>query len=112
MHGLPDGVRAQSCANPSVLTSPCARYCRRVARSRRVRSLWRAPSQYKCLSVPFAQNFVSVPHAMYFALVSVTTVGFGDITANTWGGRERSRTLSTARAQFCSLRIHKQRRVG
>lgn len=34
----------------------------------------------ECLGVPFEQTFVSVPHAMYFLVVAVTTVGFGDIT--------------------------------
>ena len=33
----------------------------------------------QCLGLPFAQRIHSIPHAMWFLVVAVTTVGFGDV---------------------------------
>lgn len=41
----------------------------------------------ECLGVPWQQTFISVPHAMWFVLVTVTTVGFGDVSPATWSGQ-------------------------
>ena len=34
----------------------------------------------ECQDVPFAQQFQSIPHAMWFLIVTVSTVGFGDVS--------------------------------
>ncbi len=41
----------------------------------------------ECLGIRWAQIFVSIPHAMWFVLVTVTTVGYGDVSPVTWPGQ-------------------------
>lgn len=40
----------------------------------------------ECLGMPWAQAFNSVPKAMWFVLVTVTTIGFGDVVPVSWQG--------------------------
>ena len=41
----------------------------------------------ECLGVRFRQTFNSVPHAMWFTIVTVTTTGFGDVYPETSPGK-------------------------
>ena len=41
----------------------------------------------ECSNVAFEQQFQSVPHAMWFLIVTVTTVGFGDVSPSTTLGQ-------------------------
>lgn len=41
----------------------------------------------ECAGVPFAQTFPDVPRAMWFVFVTVTTVGYGDVSPTTWQGQ-------------------------
>ena len=41
----------------------------------------------ECLGVQWGQTFDNIPHAMWFMLVTVTTVGFGDVYPTSWGGK-------------------------
>jgi len=37
----------------------------------------------QCLGVPFVQPYQTIPHAMWFLVVTVTTVGYGDVSPST-----------------------------
>ena len=52
------------------------------------------PSMPECIGIRWAQTFVSIPHAMWFVLVTVTTVGYGDQTPETWCGHAPPRRPS------------------
>lgn len=41
----------------------------------------------QCLGKPFAQTFPSVPSTMWFVGVTMTTVGYGDVTPLSWYGK-------------------------
>ena len=43
----------------------------------------------ECHGLRFAQTFESIPRAMWFLTVTVTTVGFGDVAPATWIGASR-----------------------
>ena len=45
------------------------------------------PGHPECAGVPLAQNFPDIPRAMWFMFVTVTTVGYGDVTPDTWQGK-------------------------
>lgn len=45
------------------------------------------PDHLECEGVAFSQLFNSVPEAMWFMVVTVTTVGYGDASPTTWGGK-------------------------
>ena len=41
----------------------------------------------ECYGVKLSQTYRSIPHAMWFTIVTVTTVGLGDVTPATWLGQ-------------------------
>ena len=45
------------------------------------------PGAPECLGVPFTQTFTDMPAAMWFTVVTVTTVGYGDVSPTTWRGQ-------------------------
>jgi hypothetical protein len=45
------------------------------------------PQHPECLGVAFEQNFRDLPATMWFTMVTVTTVGYGDISPATWRGQ-------------------------
>ena len=45
------------------------------------------PGYPQCLGVAFEQTFRDLPAAMWYTMVTVTTVGYGDISPRTWRGQ-------------------------
>ena len=45
------------------------------------------PGYPECLGVAWEQTFRDLPAAMWFTIVTVTTVGYGDISPGTWRGQ-------------------------
>ena len=45
------------------------------------------PGHPECAGVAFAQTFPDIPRAMWFVFVTVTTVGYGDVSPTTWQGQ-------------------------
>lgn len=45
------------------------------------------PGHPECLSVAFQQTFKDLPATMWFTMVTVSTVGYGDISPATWRGQ-------------------------
>ena len=68
----PEGVTwgCDVCNHTAVMTDRAADLCATCVG-------W-PPGHPECASVPFEQEFASVPAAMWFLLVTITTVGYGD----------------------------------
>ena len=72
------------------------------------------PDHPECAGVPFAQNFPDIPRAMWYTFVTVTTVGYGDVTPKTWEGQIfgaliilcAAATAAAEVAAFCTMHGH------
>ena len=45
------------------------------------------PGHPECLGVPWGQTFEDIPHAIWYNVVTITTVGYGDVYPETMRGR-------------------------
>eukprot|EP00966_Prymnesium_polylepis_P065005 1508369-Prymnesium_polylepis.1 len=45
------------------------------------------PDHPECSGVSWGQNFPDIPRSMWFAFVTVSTVGYGDVSPTTWRGQ-------------------------
>lgn len=64
------------------------------------------PGHPECAGVPFAQTFPDIPRAMWFVLVTVTTVGYGDVSPRTWQGQVFSAVMILCGVIFLAMPLN------
>ena len=64
------------------------------------------PGHPECAGVPFAQTFPDIPRAMWFVLVTVTTVGYGDVSPRTWQGQVFSSVMILCGVIFLAMPLN------
>ena len=64
------------------------------------------PNHPECAGVPFTQTFPDIPQTMWFTFVTVTTVGYGDVTPTGWVGKVFGSTFILCGVVFLAMPLN------